>query len=132
MTTIDAEELAVRWQHHKDEEQRHQAARRAIEDELVALYRIPADHDDTATFDTEHLTLKIAGRLDRKVDSEKVQELAAEFGIEAHLPALFRWKPELNVRAWDRTTEEIRKALSPAITTKPGRPSFQIAPKKEK
>lgn len=126
------EELAVKWQHYKVEEQRYQAARRTIEDRLIDIYKMPADLDGTETRETEHLTLKIVGRLDRKVDSDKVQELAAEHGLQDHLPSLFRWKPELNMRAWDKADEKIRQALAPAITTKPGRPSFSVVPKEGK
>lgn len=132
MTGNDAESLAVRWQHHKQEETRHQAARREIEDQLARLYALPADLDGTETRETEHLVVRMVGRLDRKVDAEKVQELAAEHGVEAHLSTLFRWKPELNMRAWSNADERIRKALEGAITTKAGRPSFQVVERSEK
>lgn len=127
----DPESLAIQWQHHKSEETRHQAARREIEDLLAAMYALPADLDETVTQQTKHLTIKMVGRLDRKVDADKVQELAAEHGVEAHLSTLFRWKPELNVRVWSKADDKIRKALESAITTKPGRPSFQITVKSE-
>ena len=30
----------------------------------------------------------------------ELQEIAAEHGLEAHLSMLFRWKPEIDARAW--------------------------------
>lgn len=129
---IDPEALIIQWQHHKQEETRHQAARRAIEDQLVAHYKVPPDLDETTSHMAGAVALKIVGRLDRKVDAEKVQELAAEHGIEGHLSTLFRWKPEVNMRAWNNADERIRKALEGAITTKPGRPSFQVVDKSDR
>ena len=66
------------------------------------------------------------GRIDRQVDAELVQELAADAGLTDHLPDLFRWKPELNKAQWDHAAQSIRDALAPAITAKPGRPSYSI------
>jgi hypothetical protein len=63
------------------------------------------------------------------VDAEAAQELAAEHGLEAHIEQLFRWKPELNKKAWDSASAEITGALAPAVTTTAGRPSFTIETK---
>ena len=128
----DPEALIIQWQHHKNEEVRHMAARRAIEDQLAAHYQVPADLDGTVNHTAGAVSFRLIGRLDRKVDADKVQELAAEHGVDEHLSKLFRWKPELNVRAWSNADERIRRALGPAITTKPGRPSFQITDKSDR
>jgi Ser-tRNA(Ala) deacylase AlaX len=128
----DPEALIIQWQHHKNEEVRHMAARRAIEDELVKHYKVPHDLDGTSNHTAGNVAFKLVGRLDRKVDAEKVQELAAEHGMDHLLSALFRWKPELNMRAWAHADEKVRKALEPAITTKPGRPSFQVVDKQDR
>ena len=64
--------------------------------------------------------------MNRKVDVDLLQEIAAEHGLEDHLGSLFRWKPELNVKAWQQADDSITLPLSGAITTKPGRPSFSI------
>jgi hypothetical protein len=60
------------------------------------------------------------------VDSEKLQELAAEAGLTDHLSTLFRWKPEIEMKAWKATDPSITSALADAITVTPGRPSFTI------
>lgn len=132
MNHTDPEEIAIQWQHHKQEEIRHQALRRELEDLLVAIYAVPETLDETVTKETAHLQIKMVGRIDRKVDADKVQELAAEHGVEDHLSTLFRWKPELNMRQWNHADEKIRKALEGAITSKPGRPSFQVIPKNDR
>lgn len=128
---MDIEELGKEWQRHKELEREHKKARRRIENLIVAYYKLPPDLDETTTKKEGQYVVKIVGRLDRKVDSDKVQDLATEHGLEGHLPTLFRWKPELNVKAWHNSSEEIRQALAPAITTKPGRPSFTIVRNEE-
>jgi hypothetical protein len=100
-----------------------------VEDQIRALAGIPDDLESTATLESDHYVVKIAGRIDRKVDSDKLQELAAEAGLSAHLGSLFRWKPEINMSAWKAADESITRPLAGAITAKPGRPSFKITPK---
>jgi len=73
--------------------------------------------------------LKIVGRIDRKVDSDMAQELAAEHGVTEYLSTLFRWKPEIILRAWSAAPENVTNAFARAITAKPGRPSFSIEEK---
>lgn len=126
------EAIAIRWQYHKELERLHQEKRRMLEDWMLEIFAISPDLDGTENRETDLLTIKMVGRIDRKVDADKVQELAAEHGIEDQLPSLFRWKPELNMKAWSNTSESVRAALAGAITAKPGRPSFQVIPKNEK
>jgi len=70
--------------------------------------------------------------MNQKVDSDMLQEIAAESGLSDHLPNLFRWSAEVNQSQWKQCSESIRQALSAAITTKPGRPSFSISLNKGK
>jgi len=70
--------------------------------------------------------------LNRKIDSGKLQDLAAEHGLSDHLSTLFRWKPELDMKSWRNADESITKPLLDAITTTPSRPSFAITNTKEK
>ena len=90
------------------------------------LHALPEAFESTETVEPLGLVLKIAGRIDRKIDSDKLQELALEAGLSDHLPNLFRWKPEINMSVWKAADESIRRPLAGAITVKPGRPSFKI------
>ena len=103
--------------------------RREIEDELIRRLEIASDLDGTERRELERHALKIVGRIDRKVDAEMAQELAAEHGIGEYLSTLFRWKPEIILRAWSAAPETVTSALARAITAKPGRPSFSIEEK---
>ena len=123
--TLD--DLTTAWRKAKDAETAAQAERRQIEDTIAAIVDLAADLDGTVT----HGALKITGRIDRKVDADKLQEIAREHGLEGHLSSLFRWKPEINASQWKAAADEITRPLLGAITSKPGRPSFAFVTKKE-
>ena len=122
------EQLAAQWLEAKEAERKATERRRDFEDAMRALTNYSEHTEGTENIKTEHYSIKIVGRIDRKVDAEKVQELAAEHGLTDHLGTLFRWKPEINMAIWKATDESITKALAGAITAKPGRPSFTIEP----
>lgn len=125
----DMNELASMWLAAKKQEEDATADRRDIEDHIKKLATIAENLDGTETVELGRYEIKIVGRIDRKVDGDKVQELAAEFGLTDHLAKLFRWKPEINMAIWKAADESITKPLAAAITAKPGRPSFKIIPK---
>jgi hypothetical protein len=125
----DMNELASMWLVSKKQEEDATADRRDIEDHIKKLAAIAENLEGTETVEPGRFEIKIVGRIDRKVDGDKVQELAAEFGLTDHLAKLFRWKPEINMAIWKAADESITKPLAGAITAKPGRPSFKIIPK---
>jgi hypothetical protein len=125
----DLKTLSADWLRHKTDEEFATIERRKIEDQIVKLLAVAENFEGTETAEPEGFVVKIVGRIDRKVDGDKVQELAAEFGLTDHLAKLFRWKPELNMSAWKAADETVTKPLAGAITAKPGRPSFKIIPK---
>ena len=126
------DDLAADWLEAKQTERAAVEHRRDIEDELIRRLEISSDLDGTERRELERHALKIVGRIDRKVDAEMAQELAAEHGIGEYLSTLFRWKPEINARAWKAAEEGIIAPLLEAITTTPGRPSFAITVNEEK
>ena len=126
MITTKLDALAAAWTAAKEAERVAVENRRELEDQMRELVGFAETTEGTATTDAGQYRVKITGRIDRKVDAELVQELAAENGLTEHLGALFRWKPELNLSAWKSADESVTRALSGAITAKPGRPSFSI------
>ena len=125
---MSLDDLINQWRKAKDAETTAQAERRQIEDIIASVVSLADDLDGTLTISG---VLKITGRIDRKVDGDKLQELAKEAGLTDHLSGLFRWKPEINRKAWDAAADSITRPLLGAITSKPGRPSFAINDKKE-
>ena len=120
--------LAEAWMQAKEDERAAIERRRDIEDQIRSLANIADDSEGVQNVDAGAWKVKVTCRLDKKVDSDKVQEIAAEHGLSDHLSTLFRWKPEINMKAWDRADPQITSALAGAITVKPGRPSFAIQP----
>lgn len=124
-------ELAAKWMTAKREETLATEHRRHLEDMMVSAIGIPEDFAGTQTHG-EYLQIKISGRIEAKVDGDKLQEIAMEHGLSDHLSTLFRWKPEINAKAWKACDDSITRPLTAAITTKPGRPTFSITEKETK
>ena len=123
----DLSTLAARWNEAKRAESEAVALRRECEDRMLSLLGIAENADGTTNAESPGgYKIKVVSRINRTVDADMVQELAAAAGLSDHLPALFRWKPELNKAQWDHAAQSIRDALAPAITAKPGRPSFTV------
>ncbi len=118
--------LYQQWLDAKEAEKAAIELRRSIEDQLVMDLDIAKTLDGTQNIDADGYKVKVVGRLDRKVNSDKLQDLAAEYGLTQHLSSLFRWKPEVNASAWKSADVSITEVLQDAITTTNGRPSFTI------
>lgn len=116
------------WLQAKEDEKRAVDKRRVIEDDLIESLKVDDSKDGSKTYKEGEYKVKVTTRLNRKVDADSLIDLAQNAGIgQEHLQALFRWKPELNLREWQNAAELITKPLEGAITTKPGRPSFNIS-----
>ena len=119
-------DLYQQWMDAKSEEKAAQERRREIEDQLTELFELNEQDEGIQTFKPSDFICKITQRMNRKVDSDALQEIAAEHGLEDHIDTLFRWKPEVNLKAWKAADESITRPLAAAVTTTPGRPSYNI------
>ncbi len=118
------------WLNAKETERQAVEERRKIEDDLVALHGIE-QREGSSTLKADGYVVKVTQRFNRSINADELQEIAAEEGLTAHLSSLFRWKPEINAKAWSSASEDITRPLLGAITTKPGRPSFSITKEEE-
>jgi hypothetical protein len=122
--------LAAQWVDAKADEAIAVAKRRTIEDRLVELLEIAETKEGTTSSTTEQgYQIKVVGRMNRKVDADRLQELAIAAGLTEHLPSLFRWSADVSAAAWKAADQRITSPLLGAITTTPGRPSFTITKK---
>ena len=119
-------ELCTLWAEAKESERSAIEKRRSIEDELLKMLSIDQAFEGTENFEFDGYKIKVVGRFTRKVDAEALQELAAETGLTEHLSSLFRWKPEIDAKAWKSADVSITTPLMGAITTTPSRASFTI------
>jgi hypothetical protein len=118
--------LYADWIEAKAAEKAAQDKRRMIEDKIISSFDVSETLDGTTTIEDMGYKIKLVGRLSRKVDADKLQEVAREEGLDPYLSVLFRWKPEINMATWKNTDPSITSVLSKAITVEPGRPSFTI------
>ena len=118
--------LSAKWLEAKAREAQATKDRRDIEDQMKVLMEMPETFEGTKTLKPGGYVVKYTGRINRKVNGDKLQELAAEHGLTDHLSSLFRWKPEINTTAWKATDAAITTPLLGAITSEAGRPSFAI------
>jgi hypothetical protein len=118
--------LSDLWIELKEAERKATEERREVEDTIMSLLDISESLDGTETRKDGDYAIKIVGRMNRRVDTDKLQQLAAENGLTDHLSTLFRWKAEINSSIWKASDSAITQPLLDAITTTPGRPSFTI------
>ena len=118
--------LYQRWLEAKKMETLAVAERRDLEDQMAVHFGIPKDLDGTVKVEENGFTIRMEGRINKKIDAEKLQVLAAEAGLSEHLTSLFRWKPEINAKAWGSAADAVTQPLLGAITSTPGRPTFTI------
>lgn len=129
MSDNELARLAENWLAAKEYERIATESRRKIEDRLSTLIGIAENMEGVETATPDGFVIKVSGRLTRKVDADKAQEIAAEHGLDAYLSTLFRWKPEVDVRLWKAAPMDVTRILGGAITVTPGRPSYSIVRK---
>ena len=118
--------LYQRWLDAKKLEAAAVTERRQLEDQMAEEFALPKDLDGTVKREIDGYVIKMEGRINKKIDADKLQMLAAEAGLSEHLSSLFRWKPEINSKAWNAAAEAVTKPLLDAFTSTPGRPTFTI------
>lgn len=123
---MSTESLAAAWLDAKALEAEAVAARRAAEDALIDELRLADHFDGTKAVEIDRYVIKVTARQSRRIDGDKLQTIALENGLHDHLSSLFRWKPEIDARAWKAADSSITRPLLDAITTTPGRASFAI------
>jgi hypothetical protein len=124
---LNLEDLTFAWKEAKEKEQEAVVARRIIEDKILSLSGIGESETGVKTFGS----LKITCRHNQSVDSDLLQQIAAENDMVEQASQLFRWKAEVNKKLWDATAPDVVDVFLPAITVKPGRPSFSFKESKE-
>ena len=120
-------ELLQQWLDAKEVERTAVEKRRAIEDRLSELLASEMPADGQKTIKADGFAVKVTSRVTYKVNGEALQEIASKKGIP--LPMLqqaFKWKCEVIGKGWNELEKSIQSALSDAVTTEKGRPSYQI------
>ena len=102
------DDLAQNWLDAKSADHAAIERRRALEDQLLSLAGVDETMEGTENVETDGgYKIKITSRMNRKIDADRIQDIAAEEGSTEHLSSLFRWKPELNMAAWKNADKSI-------------------------
>ena len=118
-------DLAQQWMDCKAAEQSANAARKAIEDQMLAL--IDKKDEGTVTALAGMFKVKVAYKLTRKFDTDMVKERWEE--LNDYQQSAFRWKVEpdtVELKALENMRPEDYAGLSPFLTVKPASPSFSV------
>ena len=124
--TNPLEELSQAWLKAKAAEEEAKAARIAVEEKIEEALQIPESFEGSKTHEIENFKFRVSRKNSRKVDGEKLVSIATQKKLEPFLQKLFRWKPEIKKKDWDRAKTEVKLAFSEAITTTPGKVSIKV------
>lgn len=120
------ESLSAKWLEAKEYEQQAIEYRRSLEEQMTAALGIDEAFEGSKTLHEGGYKVVVKRSMTRKVDGDRLQEIAAEHGLEDYLSTLFRWKPDIDTKAWKAADEGVTKVLSGAITTTPGKPAYTV------
>ena len=124
---LDLDTAAAEWIEAKAAEREAVERRRVLEDHIASLLGVSQTLEGTETTVTDNgHRIKLVGRMGRKIDRHMAEDIAAEYGLEAQLDKLFRWKPEINASAWKEASDNVRRPFLKSVTTTPSRVSFNV------
>ena len=128
--TSELLEFAIdKWLDLKEAEMEAKRERQECEDFISKWLDLKETDEGTKTVELAGHKVSITQRMNRKVNGDQLQEIAKEHDLSKHLSTLFRWKPEIDAKAWKSASAKITEPLLDAITTTPGRPSYKITAK---
>ena len=114
----------------KEAEARAKAAREAIERELAAAIGVPETWTGSTTSEICGFKVTCTRRDNVRIDADAVRGIAAESSaLDQYSKQIFRWKPEIDKKAWDAAPDDVIKAFSAAVTRTPGKISFALKTK---
>lgn len=110
----------------KQAEANAKAKRIALEHELETAIGIPEDWEGSQTRTVNVYKVKVTKKMNITVDPKKLRDVANTYGLNDRLKTLFRWKPELNKKAWGEAPENERTVFATAMKSSPSKASFNI------
>ncbi|NCC97526.1 MAG: hypothetical protein EOM02_11935 [Synergistales bacterium] len=97
-----------------------------LEQKIVDLSGLSPHFEGTHPMEAGRFAIKVKGKINRRVDGDALQKVAQEAGLFDYLSKLFRWKPEINKREWDKASPEVTNVLAQAVVATPAKPSIEI------
>ena len=122
--------IVTRLADAKEAEARAKAAREAIERELAVAIGVPETWTGSTTSEICGFKVTCTRRDNVRIDADAVHGIAAESSaLDQFSKQIFRWKPEIDKKAWDAAPDDVIKAFSAAVTRTPGKISFALKTK---
>ena len=124
---MNIEILTERLYELKQREAEIKAERVQAEEALAYELGMPQEWEGTKTnaIGAYKVTLKRA--MNYRIDAARLEQLAGSSEAMADaVKRAFRYKPEIDKKGWKGLSDDLRGALSPAITMTPGKPAFTI------
>ncbi len=131
MNSDELRELCLDWADAKEAANEAAMTLEAVEDKLIESLNVDVSRDGTTRVIDGDVSIKVTTRPSLTVDDTKLKELAEEYDLKEHLPILFRWNPEVNLREWRGADKKITKQFRDAIAITPNRPVIAITIKSE-
>ena len=123
----DIERLTERLYELKQREAEIKAERVQAEEALAYELGMPQEWEGTKTNSIGGFKVTLKRSMNFRIDAARLEQLAGSSeAIADAVKTAFRYKPEIDKKGWKALPDEMRAALSPAITMTPGKPSFTI------
>ena len=123
----DIESLTERLYELKQREAEIKAERMRAEEALAYELGMPQEWEGTKTNTVGAYKVTLKRSMNFRIDAERLDSIAQTSEVmEKAVKKAFRYKPEVDRKGWKALPDEMRAALSPAITMTPGKPSFTI------
>lgn len=110
------------WVQAKEDERKAIAYRRELDQMVRSL--LPTKDEGAVTADDGNYHVTVSYKLERKVDTSKLQ--ADWLQIPAEAQAAFKWKADLSTTEFRKLSPELAQQLSQYITTKPASPAVSV------
>ena len=124
---MDITELTNRLYALKAEEARIKEERTQAEEDLAYALGMPQEWEGTKTNSVGAYKVTLKRAMNYRIDAARLEQLAGSSEAMADaVKKAFRYKPEIDKKGWKALSDDLRGALSPAITMTPGKPSFTI------
>ena len=93
---MNIDKLTSDWIKYKEAERVAVEARRECEDALITALRVKTTDEGTQNFDVSDYAVKVVNRFTRKIDADKLQEIAIETGTSDMLSDLLTHQAQQN------------------------------------
>ena len=119
--------LTERLYELKQHEEAIKTERMRTEEDLAYELGMPQEWEGTKTNTVGAYKVTLKRAMNYRIDAARLEQLAGSSEAMADaVKKAFRYKPEIDKKGWKALSDDLRGALSPAITMTPGKPSFTI------